>query len=46
MCGRFSSTLSAEFIRRLFSTEGDAPNLGPSWNLALSQDALVCEQLL
>jgi putative SOS response-associated peptidase YedK len=41
MCGRFSSTLSAEFIRRLFGTEGDLPNLGPSWNLAPSQDALV-----
>ena len=23
MCGRFSSTLSAEFIRRLFGTDGD-----------------------
>jgi putative SOS response-associated peptidase YedK len=41
MCGRFSSTLSAEFIRRLFGTESDIPNLGPSWNLAPSQDALV-----
>ena len=41
MCGRFSSTLSAEFIRRLFGTEGDVPNLGPSWNLAPTQDALV-----
>jgi putative SOS response-associated peptidase YedK len=41
MCGRFSSTLSAEFIRRLFGIEGDLPNLGPSWNLAPSQDALV-----
>jgi putative SOS response-associated peptidase YedK len=41
MCGRFSSTLSAEFIRRLFGTEGDIPNLAPSWNLAPSQDALV-----
>jgi putative SOS response-associated peptidase YedK len=41
MCGRFSSTLSAEFIRRLFGTEGDLPNLASSWNLAPSQDALV-----
>ena len=41
MCGCFSSTLSAEFIRRLFGTEGDIPNLCPSWNLAPSQDALV-----
>ena len=35
MCGRFSSMLSAEFIRRLFRTDGDIPNLGPS------QDASV-----
>jgi len=41
MCGRFSSTLSADFIRRLFGTTGDLPNLGPSWNLAPSQEALV-----
>ena len=41
MCGRFSSTLPAEFLRRLFGAEGDLPNLGPSWNLAPSQDALV-----
>ncbi len=36
MCGRFSYTLSAEFIRRLFGTESDIPNLGPLWNLAPS----------
>ena len=41
MCGRFASTLSAEFIRRLFETEDEAPNLPPSWNIAPSQDALV-----
>jgi putative SOS response-associated peptidase YedK len=41
MCGRFASTLSAEFIRRLFETEDDAPNLPPSWNIAPSQDAFV-----
>jgi putative SOS response-associated peptidase YedK len=41
MCGRFASTLSAEFIRQLFETEDDAPNLPPSWNIAPSQDALV-----
>jgi putative SOS response-associated peptidase YedK len=41
MCGRFASTLSAEFIRRLFETEEEAPNLPPSWNIAPSQDALV-----
>jgi putative SOS response-associated peptidase YedK len=41
MCGRFASKLAPEFIRQLFATEGDLPNLGPSWNLAPSQDALV-----
>jgi putative SOS response-associated peptidase YedK len=41
MCGRFASTLSADFIRRLFETEDEAPNLPPSWNIAPSQDAFV-----
>jgi putative SOS response-associated peptidase YedK len=41
MCGRFSSTLSAELLRRLFNTEGDLPYLVPSWNLAPSQNAMV-----
>jgi putative SOS response-associated peptidase YedK len=41
MCGRFSSPLSAEFIRRLFGNGGRHPELGPSWNVAPSQDALV-----
>ena len=41
MCGRFASTLSADLIRRLFETEGEAPDLPPSWNIAPSQDALV-----
>jgi putative SOS response-associated peptidase YedK len=41
MCGRFASILPPEFIRRLFAAEGDTPNLGTSWNLAPSQDALV-----
>jgi putative SOS response-associated peptidase YedK len=41
MCGRFASILPPEFIRRLFATEGDTPNLSPSWNLAPSQDELV-----
>jgi putative SOS response-associated peptidase YedK len=41
MCSRFSSTLSAEFMGRLFNTEGDPPYLVPSWNLAPSQNAMV-----
>jgi putative SOS response-associated peptidase YedK len=44
MCGRFASILPPEFIRRLFAAEGDTPNLGPSWNLAPSQDALVARR--
>jgi putative SOS response-associated peptidase YedK len=41
MCGRFCSTLPPDLVKRLFNTEGDLPNLGPSWNLAPSQDAMV-----
>jgi hypothetical protein len=40
MGGRFS-TLLADFIRRLFATEGGLPNLRPLRNRAPSQDALV-----
>jgi putative SOS response-associated peptidase YedK len=41
MCGRFAAQLPPEFIRRLFATSGDLPNLGPSWNVAPSQEAMV-----
>ena len=41
MCGRFASFLPAEAIARLFRTVDTIPNLGPSWNLAPSQPALV-----
>jgi putative SOS response-associated peptidase YedK len=40
MCGRFSSTLSAELVRRIFKADG-FPNLPGSWNSAPSQDAMV-----
>jgi putative SOS response-associated peptidase YedK len=40
MCGRFSSTLSAELVRRVFKADG-FPNLPESWNLAPSQDTMV-----
>ena len=42
MCGRFSSTLSAEFIRRLFGTEGDIPNLDRMlwWSAGTRRQAL------
>ena len=41
MCGRFASSLPPEAIRALFRTTGVPPNLGPSWNVAPSQDAMV-----
>jgi putative SOS response-associated peptidase YedK len=41
MCGRFAAQLPPEFIRRLFRTDGDLPNLGPNWNLAPTQPAMV-----
>ncbi len=41
MCGRFASTLPPELIARLFATRNLLPNLGPNWNTAPSQEALV-----
>jgi putative SOS response-associated peptidase YedK len=41
MCGRFASQLPPEEIARLFSTAGDLPNLGPNWNVAPTQPAMV-----
>jgi putative SOS response-associated peptidase YedK len=41
MCGRFAAQLPPEFIRRLFATKGDLPNLGPNWNVAPTQPAMV-----
>ena len=41
MCGRFAAQLPPEFIRRLFTTKGDLPNLGPKWNVAPIQPAMV-----
>ena len=41
MCGRFAAQLPPEFIRRLFATKGDLPNIGPSWNVAPTQPAMV-----
>lgn len=40
MCGRFSLTLPADAIGRLFGVEGPA-NAGPRFNIAPSQDVLV-----
>ena len=41
MCGRFAAQLPPEFIRRLFRTGGDLPNIGPSWNVAPTDPAMV-----
>jgi putative SOS response-associated peptidase YedK len=41
MCGRFASNLPPEAIAALFRTKNELPNLGPKWNVAPTQDALV-----
>lgn len=41
MCGRYASFLPPEEVARIFGTVNPLPNLGPSWNRAPSQDALV-----
>jgi hypothetical protein len=41
MCGRFANQLPPEEIARLFNTVGDVPNLGPNWNVAPTQSAMV-----
>ncbi len=32
MCGRFAAQPPPEFIRRMFFTKGELPNLEPNWN--------------
>jgi putative SOS response-associated peptidase YedK len=41
MCGRYASHLPPEEIARLFSTMGDLPNIGPNWNMAPTDPAMV-----
>src|SRR6187399_663396 len=41
LCGRYASFLPPEAIARLFGAVNAIPNLGPSWNLAPTQPALV-----
>jgi putative SOS response-associated peptidase YedK len=41
MCGRFASFLPAEAVARLFHTVNALPDVGPSWNVAPSQEAMV-----
>jgi putative SOS response-associated peptidase YedK len=46
MCGRFASQLPPDAIARLFRTAGDVPNLGPNWNVAPTQAAMVVRRHL
>ncbi len=41
MCGRYVSSLPPEEIARLFGTVNPLPNIGPTWNLAPTQLAMV-----
>jgi putative SOS response-associated peptidase YedK len=41
MCGRFAATLPPEQISRLFGTRNLLLNIGPNWNTAPTQEALV-----
>lgn len=41
MCGRYSLTSPPEAIQRLFALDGPAPNFGPRYNIAPTQDAPV-----
>ena len=41
MCGRYSLTTPVEEMRRLFGFAGPAPNLGPRYNIAPTQDISV-----
>jgi putative SOS response-associated peptidase YedK len=42
MCGRYASFLPAEAVARLFHTVNPLPNVAASWNLAPTQDAMLC----
>jgi putative SOS response-associated peptidase YedK len=37
MCGRYASHLPPEEIARLFTTQGELPNISPNWNVASTQ---------
>jgi putative SOS response-associated peptidase YedK len=41
VCGRFASTLPAEFIATLFATVGAIPAPPPSWNITPGQETCV-----
>ncbi len=41
MCGRYASLLPPEAVARFFRTTNALANIGPSWNVAPSQQAMV-----
>lgn len=41
MCGRYANSHPPEFVARLFHTVNALPNIGPSWNIAPTQQAMV-----
>jgi len=41
MCGRYAFFLPPEAVARLFLTTNALPSIGPSWNVAPSQQAMV-----
>jgi len=41
MCGRYASFLPPEAVARFFRTTNALRNIGPSWNVAPSQQAMV-----
>jgi putative SOS response-associated peptidase YedK len=41
VCGRFASFLPPETIARIFGTSNPLPNIGASWNMAPTRDAMV-----
>jgi putative SOS response-associated peptidase YedK len=44
MCGRYASYLPHSEIAALFRTQGEIPNLGPNWNVAPAQPAMVARR--
>jgi putative SOS response-associated peptidase YedK len=41
VCGRYTSYLPPEAIARMFGASGPIPNIGPNWNVAPTQSAMV-----
>ena len=41
MCGWFAAQLPPELLARVMAVLGDIPNTPPSWNVPLTQAALV-----